>query len=296
MAHVSVETALLKERLPARDLIESHVRAALEEDVGSGDITASLLPPEQQAQAEVITREAAVLSGCAWFETVFRLLDADVRIDWRAADGDSVESGQVLCRCSGRLRSLLTGERTALNYLQTLSGTATRARRYAEAVADLPVRLLDTRKTLPGLRREQKYAVACGGCHNHRIGLFDAILIKENHILAAGSITAAVSAARALEAGLPVEVEVESLNELDQALAAGVERVLLDNFPLDALRTAVFVNAGRARLEASGGITLEGVRAVAETGVDDISIGDLTKDVDAIDLSMRLRLMGDAQV
>ena len=202
MAHVSVETALLKERLPAQDLIESHVRAALGEDVGSGDITASLLPPEQQAQAEVITREAAVLSGCAWFETVFRLLDADVRIDWRAADGDRVEPGQVLCRCSGRLRSLLTGERTALNYLQTLSGTATRARRYAEAVADLPVRLLDTRKTLPGLRREQKYAVACGGCHNHRIGLFDAILIKENHILAAGSIAAAVSAARALGGGL----------------------------------------------------------------------------------------------
>jgi len=296
MAHVSVETALLNARLPAQDVIESHVRAALVEDVGSGDITAALLPPEQQAQADVITREAAVLSGCAWFETVFRLLDADVCIDWRTADGARVEAGQVLCRCSGRLRSLLTGERTALNYLQTLSGTATRAHRYAEAVADLPVRLLDTRKTLPGLRREQKYAVACGGCHNHRIGLFDAVLIKENHILAAGSIAAAVDAARALEAGLPVEVEVESLNELEQALAAGVERVLLDNFPLDALRRAVLVNAGRARLEASGGITLEGVRAVAETGVDDISIGDLTKDVDAIDLSMRLFLTESASV
>ncbi len=284
-----VDAAALKERLPAQALIESHVRVALEEDLGSGDVTAALLPAEQQAQADVITREAAVLSGTAWFETVFRLLDADVRVEWQAADGERVGPGQVLCRCSGRLRSLLTGERTALNYLQTLSGTATRARRYAEAVADLPVRLLDTRKTLPGLRREQKYAVACGGCHNHRIGLFDAILIKENHILAAGSIGAAVAAARARHASLPVEVEVESIVELDQALAAAADRVLLDNFSLDALRSAVTVNAGRARLEASGGITLAGLRAVAETGVDDISIGDLTKDVDAVDLSMRVR-------
>lgn len=290
MAHVFVDADWLTGRLPARELIESHVLVALEEDVGSGDITAALLPPERQAQAEVITRETAVLSGRAWFDAVFRLLDADVRIEWRAVDGERVAAGQVLCRCSGPLRSLLTGERTALNYLQTLSGTATRARRYAETVADLPVRLLDTRKTLPGLRREQKYAVACGGCHNHRIGLFDAILIKENHILAAGSIAAAVKAARALNAGVPVEVEVESLDELEQALAAGAERVLLDNFPLDALRDAVAVTTGRARLEASGGITLEGLRAVAETGVDDISIGDLTKDLDAVDLSMRLRV------
>lgn len=283
------DSEILARSLPERDLIEAHVRAALAEDVGSGDITASLLPPEQRARAELITREDAVLSGCAWFDAVFRLLDDDLTIDWQAADGDCVESGQLLCRLSGPLRSLLTGERTALNYLQTLSGTATRARRYADAVAGLPVRILDTRKTLPGLRLEQKYAVVCGGCHNHRIGLFDAILIKENHILAAGSIAAAVTAARRLQAGVPVEVEVESLDELEQAIAAGAERVLLDNFGLDVLRRAVRTAAGRTRLEASGGITLDGLRAVAATGVDDISVGDLTKGVEAVDLSLRLR-------
>jgi len=273
---------------PAQALIEAHVRAALDEDVGSGDITASLLAPQQRAQADVVTREAAVLSGSAWFDTVFRQLDDEVSIEWQAADGQHIEPGQVVCRLTGRLRSLLTGERTALNYLQALSGTATRSRRYAEAVSGLPVRILDTRKTLPGLRREQKYAVACGGCHNHRIGLWDAILIKENHILAAGSIAAAVDGARVLNAGVPVEVEVESLDELEQALTAGAERVLLDNFNLELLRDAVRIAAGRARLEASGGITLQRLRAIAETGVDDISIGDLTKGVEAVDLSMRL--------
>lgn len=284
----SVDAGFLAEHLPAAELIEEHVRAALAEDLGTGDITAALLPREQQAEAEVITREHAVLSGQAWFAAVFRLLDRDLRIDWLTQDGSRVEPGQTLCRLRGRLPVLLSGERTALNYLQTLSGTATRARRYADAVAGLPVRILDTRKTLPGLRREQKYAVLCGGCHNHRMGLFDAVLIKENHILAAGSIGAAVRAARRAAGQVPVEIEVETLDELHQALAAGVERVLLDNFPLEKLRKAVAINQRRARLEASGGITLDGLRVIAETGVDDISVGALTKDLRAVDLSMRL--------
>jgi nicotinate-nucleotide pyrophosphorylase (carboxylating) len=234
-----------------------------------------------------MTREAAVLSGRAWVDAVYRLLDPRVDVDWQVADGERVSPGRLLCRISGDMRALLTAERTALNWLQTLSGTATRARRYADAVAGLPVRILDTRKTLPGLRRAQKYAVLCGGCHNHRMGLFDAILIKENHILAAGSIDAAIAAARRLASGAPVEVEVESIDELEQALAAGVERVLLDNFELPALERAVALAGGRARLEASGGITLDRLRAIAETGVDDISVGDLTKDLEAVDLSMR---------
>ena len=286
---IDLHLASLAELLPEQALIEAHVRAALDEDVGSGDITAALLPSRQHARAEVITREAAILSGSAWFDAVFRLLDDEVSIEWLARDGEHIEPGQLLCRLSGRLRSLLTAERTALNYLQTLSGTATRARRYAEAVIGLPVRILDTRKTLPGLRREQKYAVACGGCHNHRTGLFDAILIKENHILAAGSIAGAVDTAHRLNAGVPVEIEVESLDELEQALVSGAERVLLDNFGLDLLRDAVTIASGRARLEASGGVTLDRLRAIAETGVDDISVGDLTKGVDAVDLSMRLQ-------
>lgn len=272
---------------PDRSLIESQVRAALTEDVGAGDLTAALLPAQQRARAELITREAAILCGCAWFETVFRLLDPDSVIRWEARDGDRIQPGQCLCVLEGSSRALLTGERTAMNYLQTLSGTATRARRFADVVAGLPVRLLDTRKTLPGLRLQQKYAVLCGGCHNHRIGLFDAILIKENHILAAGSIQAAFAAARALNAGVAIEIEVESIEELQEALSAGAQLVLLDNFSLDALRQAVYLNAGRAELEASGGVALETVRAIAETGVDRISVGALTKDVTAVDLSMR---------
>jgi len=282
------ELNALAAALPEPGLIEAQVRGALAEDIGSGDLTASLLPEQQQAHARVITRQSAVLSGRAWFDMVFRQLDAEIRIDWKAADGERIEPGQTLCELRGNLRTLLTGERTALNFLQTLSGTATRARRYADVVAGLPVRILDTRKTLPGLRREQKYAVRCGGCHNHRMGLFDAILIKENHILAAGSIAAAVAAARGLGAGVWIEVEVESLHQLEQAIAAGAERILLDNFDLETLRSAVQLTAGRARLEASGGITLERLRPIAETGVDDISVGNLTKDVEAIDLSMRL--------
>jgi nicotinate-nucleotide pyrophosphorylase (carboxylating) len=229
-----------------------------------------------------------VLCGIPWFDEVFRQLDPATAIEWHARDGERVFPGQLLCSVTGNLRQLLTGERTALNYLQLLSGTATRARRYADAVAGLPVRILDTRKTLPGLRRQQKYAVVCGGCENHRMGLFDAILIKENHIGAAGSITAAIASARRVAKGVPVEIEVESLEELREALDAGVERVLLDNFGLPELRRAVDLTDGRSRLEASGGITRDRLRVIAETGVDDISVGGLTKHVEAVDLSMRL--------
>jgi nicotinate-nucleotide pyrophosphorylase (carboxylating) len=273
--------------LPPPQVIEAQVRAALDEDVGSGDLTAALLPEAQRARVQVVTREAGVLCGRAWFDTAFRLLDPGVRSQWEAADGERIAAGRRLCTLAGGSRGLLTAERTALNYLQTLSGTASQARRYADAVAGLPVRVLDTRKTLPGLRLQQKYAVACGGCHNHRLGLYDAILIKENHIAAAGSVAAALSAAAAVVAGVSVEIEVESLDQLREAVAAGARRVLLDNFPLDLLRQAVAVTAGRARLEASGGIGLDSIRAVAETGVDDISVGGLTKHVRALDLSMR---------
>jgi nicotinate-nucleotide pyrophosphorylase (carboxylating) len=275
--------------MPPPEYIRTHVQRSLDEDVGGGDLTAALLPATQFAEAEVVTREAAVLCGQAWFELAFTLTDARVAVHWHAGDGDSLQPGERLCRVEGPLRALLTAERTALNYLQTLSGTATRVRRYADAVAGLPVRILDTRKTLPGLRREQKYAVRCGGCHNHRMGLFDAVLIKENHIAAAGSIAAAIALAREqVPPGVPVEIEVESIAQLEQALVAGVERVLLDNFGLGDLRRAVALNQGRARLEASGGVALDRLRIIAETGVDDISVGDLTKSVRAVDLSMRL--------
>jgi nicotinate-nucleotide pyrophosphorylase (carboxylating) len=273
--------------LPPRDLIAAQIRAALEEDVGSGDLTAALLPATQHSTVEMITRQDAVICGCAWFEEVFRQLDPSVTVHWLVADGDRVQGGQLLCRLSGPTRALLTGERAALNYLQALSGTATRARRYADAVASLPVRVLDTRKTIPGMRLQQKYAVRCGGCYNHRKGLYDAILIKENHIMAAGSIADAMEAARRVAGAAPIEIEVESLGEVEEALTAGAEHLLLDNFALADLRRAVALNAGRARLEASGGITIERIRAVAETGVDEISVGDLTKDLVAVDLSMR---------
>ena len=273
--------------LPEPALIESQVRIALAEDVAGGDLTAALLPAEQRSRVELITREAAVLCGQGWFDTVFRLLDPRVNVLWEAQDGEPIAPGQRLCTLEGPTRAILTGERTAMNYLQTLSGTATRARRYADAVAGLPVRVLDTRKTLPGLRVQQKYAVLCGGCFNHRMGLYDAILIKENHILAAGSIGAALRAARECSPLVAIEIEVESLAELAEALGAGADEVLLDNFNLADLRRAVEINAGRARLEASGGVDLETLRAVADTGVDRISVGDLTKDVTAVDLSMR---------
>jgi nicotinate-nucleotide pyrophosphorylase (carboxylating) len=260
----------------------------LEEDVGSGDLTAAIVPAATTATATVVTRESLVLCGRDWFAAVFARLDPAVEIAWRVEEGAEAAPGTELCRMSGPARALLTGERTALNLLQTLSGTATLARAYARAVAGTGVKVLDTRKTLPGLRRAQKYAVRCGGCHNHRMGLYDGILIKENHIFAAGSIAGAVQAARALGAAVPIEVEVEDLDELRQALAAGAGRILLDNFSLPMMREAVVLAKGRAELEVSGNVTLETLRGIAETGVDYISVGALTKNVRAIDLSMRV--------
>ncbi|WP_374090604.1 carboxylating nicotinate-nucleotide diphosphorylase [Methylomicrobium lacus] len=261
----------------------------LEEDIGSGDITAAIIPETVTAEAEVLTREAMVLCGRAWFDAVFNELDPRVRIDWLLAEGEAVEADATLCRLAGPARALLTGERTALNLLQTLSATATVARRYAEAVAGTGCKVLDTRKTIPGLRQAQKYAVTVGGCHNHRIGLYDGVLIKENHIMAAGSISAAIRIARELTT-VPVEVEVETLEQLQEALAARPDRIMLDNFSLDDLRAAVKLTAGRVELEASGNIGLDNIRTIAETGVDFISIGALTKHVKAVDLSMRIKL------
>lgn len=270
--------------------IEANVRRALLEDVGSGDITAQLIPAERLAKATIISRDAAVIAGTAWVDAVFRQLDPRVAVHWQVVDGDRVQPNQALFHLEGPARSLLTGERSALNFLQMLSGVATKAQHYADMVSDTQVKLLDTRKTLPGLRMAQKYAVTCGGCHNHRIGLFDAFLIKENHIAACGGIAEAITAAHKIAPGKPVEIEVESLNELRQALDAGADIVMLDELSLDDMREAVRLNAGRAKLEASGGINDETLRVIAETGVDYISIGALTKDVKAVDLSMRLSL------
>lgn len=266
-----------------------NVALALAEDVGSGDLTAALIPEHAQAEATVVSREVAILCGTTWFDAVFRQLDPGITIDWRAADGDRVESEQLLCTLRGPARPLLTGERTALNFLQLLSGTATLARRYADAVSGTKAVILDTRKTLPGLRLAQKYAVRCGGCRNHRIGLFDAVLIKENHIMAAGSIGNAIATARRLHPGVTVEVEVENRAELEEALAARPDIVMLDNFDPAAMAEAVRIVDGRVKLEASGNVNFDTVRGIAETGVDYISIGGLTKDVRAIDLSMRFR-------
>ncbi len=263
------------------------VSRALAEDIGSGDVTASLVPEERHMRAVVVSRERAVICGVPWFDAVFRQLSSDIAIEWHVREGDQVQPGERLCTLSGPARALLTGERTALNFLQTLSGTATIARAYAEAVADTHTQILDTRKTLPGLRKAQKYATRCGSCRNHRMGLYDAILIKENHIEAAGSVGEAVSSARRHAPGLSVEIEVESIEQLQEALDAGADTVLLDNFSPEQLRQAVALNAGRAKLEVSGGVTLEQIRTIAETGVDYISVGALTKDVRAVDLSMR---------
>ena len=264
------------------------VSRALLEDVGTGDLTASLIDSSALASATIMTREAGILCGMAFASEAFRQTDPACQLDWLFADGDSLSAGDELCRIQGPARALLTAERTALNFIQLLSGTATTASLYAARVAHTGVKLLDTRKTLPGLRLAQKYAVACGGCHNHRIGLFDAFLIKENHIAAAGSISAAISTARRAATGKLIEVEVETAEELHQALDAGADRIMLDNFSLEQLCEAVKTARGRAELEASGNVTDETLVSIAETGVDLISIGALTKHVRALDLSMRL--------
>ncbi len=271
--------------------ISASVRHALAEDIGDGDLTAALIDANARARGQVISREPAITCGSAWFEEVFRQLDERIRVEWKVHDGDSISADQILCRLQGPARGLLSGERTALNFLQALSGTATIAHRYAETIKGTRAVILDTRKTLPGLRSAQKYAVRCGGATNHRMGLFDGILIKENHIAAAGSITKAVKTARGQGTKVPVEVEVENPEQLREALAVGANILLLDNFDLPNLREAVRITAGRAKLEASGGIDLEYVRAVAETGVDYISVGALTKHLRAIDLSMRFEFV-----
>jgi nicotinate-nucleotide pyrophosphorylase (carboxylating) len=276
-----------KPTIRINDAIDSQVRQALSEDLGSGDVTAGLIEDDHRSTAQVVCREAAVICGRIWFNHTFHQLAEDIAIEWAVDDGDTVTADQVICTLKGPTRALLSGERTALNFLQTLSGTATQVRRYVDVIADMPVRLLDTRKTIPGLRQAQKFAVVCGGGNNHRHGLYDGILIKENHIIASGSIAAAVRRARNLGTGLAVEVEVESLDEVAQAIEAGADILLLDNFNLAQLREAVTLCNGRARLEASGGVTLNTLRAIAETGVDMISSGALTKDVRAVDLSLR---------
>ena len=290
---------------PLEAAIQANIRAALDEDVGAGDLTALLIGAETQARARVISREDAVLCGTNWFNGCFMALDPQIRISWHAGDGDAVSADQTLCEIEGPARALLTAERPALNFLQTLSGVATETRRFVDAIAGTRARIYDTRKTLPGLRLALKYAVKCGGGENQRIGLYDGILIKENHIAAAGGIAPALAAAFRLacqinqpislspgpspEGGgeITVQVEVENLSQLEEALAAGAKLILLDNFDLAGMRAAVELTAGRAALEASGGITLETVRTIAETGVDRISVGNLTKTVRALDLSMR---------
>jgi nicotinate-nucleotide pyrophosphorylase (carboxylating) len=268
--------------------VADDVGRALAEDIGDGDATSGLLPAGARGTMQLSAREAAVLSGRDWFAGCFRALDPAVSLRWNAADGERVTAGDLLCRIAGDVRALLGAERSALNFLQTLSATATSTARYVEAVAGTRAVILDTRKTLPGLRQAQKYAVRCGGARNHRMGLFDAVLIKENHITAAGGIAAAVAAARQLRPRLLVEVEVESAAELEQALAAAPDRIMLDDFDLDGIAAAVRRVAGRVPLEVSGGVDLARVRGIAETGVDFISIGALTKHVRAIDLSLRL--------
>ena len=274
--------------LPPLESIRADVAKAIAEDVGTGDLTAQLIPEDRWATATLITREPGVLAGQAWANLVFEQIDARCTLDWQAQDGDLLEPNQVLLKIHGPARALLTAERTAMNFLQTLSGAATTAKYYADQVAHTQVKLLDTRKTIPGLRLAQKYAVTCGGCHNHRIGLFDAFLIKENHIAACGGILAAVSAARALAPDVLLEVEVETHDELEQALAANVDRIMLDNFSLESMREAVALTNGRVELEVSGNVTSETLVPYAETGVDYISIGALTKHCNALDLSMRL--------
>jgi nicotinate-nucleotide pyrophosphorylase (carboxylating) len=273
---------------PIQKDIQRQVETALAEDIGDGDVTAALIPGGSIATARVISRELAVLSGSDWVSEVFQQLDPRVKIKWQATDGETISPDQTIFTLTGPARSLLTGERTALNFLQLLSGTATRCRSYADSVASTGVKLLDTRKTIPGLRTAQKYAVTCGGCYNHRMGLYDAFLIKENHIAACGSIEKAIQAARRSSPEKAVEIEVESLEELEQALSAHSDIIMLDNFKLETLYQAVEMTNGQAKLEASGNITSVTLHPIAETGVDYISIGALTKDCKAIDLSMKM--------
>lgn len=280
---------LYSKNLPtlAKDVTQS-VSLALAEDIGAGDITAQLIPADQTAEANIITREDCIFCGKAWVEEVFRQLDSQVQIIWHIEDGQTASANSCLFTLKGSARSLLTGERAALNFVQTLSGTATISSHYAQKVAHTNVKLLDTRKTIPGLRTAQKYAVASGGCHNHRIGLYDAFLIKENHIAACGGIANAIATARAVAPGKSIEVEVESFAELDQALTAKADIIMLDNFSIEDMKKAVAINAGRAKLEASGNINEQTLIPTAETGVDFISIGALTKHCRAVDLSMRI--------
>lgn len=278
---------MIIENTISTEVISSQVKLALIEDVGQQDLTADLIPIETQASATLITREAATLCGQAWLTEVFKQLDPTITIYWSFVDGDSMHANDIICTLQGSARTLLTGERVAMNFLQTLSATATLVRQYVDQVVGLPVQILDTRKTIPGLRLAQKYAVRCGGGYNHRVGLYDGVLIKENHINATGSIQAAITQSRTLHPNIAVEVEVENFDELEQALAAKADIILLDNFAIADLKKAVAINQGTAKLEASGGITINNLRAIAETGVDRISIGALTKDIRAIDLSMR---------
>jgi nicotinate-nucleotide pyrophosphorylase (carboxylating) len=275
---------------PDARLIDTDIERAFAEDLGTGDATAELLPADAQAEAALTCREDAVLAGGAWFDACFRKLDPAVAIQWHARDGERVAAGSVICRLRGRARALVSAERSALNFLQLLSGTATTTAAYVAAVAGTGVRVLDTRKTVPGLRLAQKYAVRCGGGHNHRIGLYDAILVKENHISAAGGIEPAVRAARRLHPSLLLEIEVETLDELRQAIDAGVDRIMLDNFTPATMTEAVAIAAGRVALEISGNVDLHTIADYARTGVDFISVGALTKHVRAIDLSLRLQL------
>lgn len=270
-----------------QQLIENMVQLALREDIGTGDVTAQLIPSDELSKGTIISREKAIICGTRFIDEVFKQVDASIQIEWLVADGDLVSAEQTLCTLSGNSRSLLTGERAALNFLQTLSGTATITHRYVMAIGDCKARVLDTRKTIPGLRLAQKYAVSCGGGKNHRIGLYDAFLIKENHIHAAGSIKEAVAAARELNTNILLEVEVENFVQLNEALECGVKRILLDNFTLDELTQAVTIAGDKADLEASGNIDLTTIGEVAATGVDYISTGAITKNVKAIDLSMR---------
>ena len=262
---------------------------ALAEDIGTGDLTAALIPAAQQAQATIVSREKAIICGIDWVNACFKSLDENIDIKWRVNEGDKIASNQVLCEISGNARAILTAERCALNFLQTLSAVATQTREYVDAIADTKAQILDTRKTLPGLRLAQKYAVTVGGGANQRLALYDGILIKENHIAAAGSIHEALSHALQLNKNVSIQIEVENLDELQQALNAGATRILLDNFTISDMQAAVNMNAGKALLEASGNVNLDTVRAIAETGVDRISIGSLTKNIRAIDLSLRIK-------